>query len=212
MRILIAERKERVAAGGLLAQLETLRHELAGLARDGREAVTLAMKLRPDLILMDIWLPIMDGIEAARTILAQAPVPIILLTPYASADLIRRAREAGIMAHLVTPVEIGPLRSTIEVALARFEELQVLSREVGDLKEAFEARRRTEQAKGVLMKSLNLSEAEAFRRLQQYSRDTRRSLPEITSTIVRAEEFLFWRLSLPRRLQAILYTIRQGLS
>lgn len=194
-----------------MAQLHGLDHRVVGVARDGREAVTLALKLRPDLVLTGVSLPIMDGIEAARTILVQADIPIILLTAYASADLVRRAREAGVMVHLVTPVDQGRLRAAIEVALARFEEFRVLRREVGDLEEALETRKWAERAKRVLMKSLDLSEAEAFRHIQQYSRRTRRSLKEVTATILRAEELLFWRLNLTPRLQTILHEIRDGL-
>ena len=119
LRILLVEDKWRVAAR-LKAQLEGLGHQLVGLAKDGREAVDSARRLEPDLIIMEFRLPIIDGIEAARTILAHQPIPIILLTAYAAADFVRRAREVGVMAYLVTPVETRQLRSNIETALARF--------------------------------------------------------------------------------------------
>ncbi len=113
LRILLVEDKCRLATR-LKVQLEGLGHQLVGVAKDGREAVDSAWRLKPDLIIMEFRLPIIDGIEAARTILTHKPIPIILLTAYAAADFVRRAREAGVMAYLVTPVETRQLRSIIK--------------------------------------------------------------------------------------------------
>jgi response regulator NasT len=165
--VLVVE-DEGIVAAGLKGQLEDIGHHVVGLAKDGQEAVGLASNLQPDLIIMDIRIPGMDGIEASRTILADAAIPIILLTAVGGAHL----------------------RSTIEVALARFKELDTLRQEVSDLKEALDTRKMVEQAKGVLMKRLQLSEAEAFRRMQQKSRRTRTNLKEVASTILKAEEVL----------------------
>ena len=129
-------------------------------------------------------------VEAARAILAQEAVPIVFLTAYPDEDFVRRAGDAGAMAYLLKPVNESTLRSTIEVALARFTELGALRREVNDLKEALETRKLVEKAKGVLMKRVQLSEAEAFRRMQQKSRTTRTSLKVIASTIVQADDLL----------------------
>lgn len=189
LRVLVVE-DEGLVAAGLKGQLEDIGHQVVGLAKDGPEAVGLASKLQPGLIIMDIRIPGMDGIEAARAILAQEAVPIIFLTAYPDENFVQRAGEAGAMAYLLKPVNAKHLRSTIEVALARFKELNALRREVTDLKEALDTRKLVEQAKGVLMKRIHLSEAEAFRRMQQKSRRKRTSLKEIASTILKAEELL----------------------
>ncbi|OGB95878.1 MAG: hypothetical protein A3G35_06645 [candidate division NC10 bacterium RIFCSPLOWO2_12_FULL_66_18] len=209
LRVLIVEEKRLVAAG-LKAQLERLGHDFVGSAKDGREAVQSALTIEPDLIIMRIRTPVVDGIGVARTILAHKAIPIVVHTPYVSADLVRQAREAGVMAYLPSPVDRWQLHSTIELALARFEELQAIRREASDLKEAWETRRLVEQAKGVLMKRLKLSEAEAFRRMQRQRRSMGKSLKEMASTILNAEELFFRRLNVPRQLQAIRYVIRQG--
>lgn len=189
LKILTVE-DEGLVAVALTTLLEVLGHRVVGLAKDGQEAVELASKLQPDLVITDIRIPMLDGIETARAILAQQPVPIILLTAYADETLIRRAREAGVMAYLLKPANKNQLRSTIEVALARFEELWSLRQEVRDLKEALETRKLLEQAKGILMKRLQLSEAEAFRRMQQTSRSERLILKEVAARILKAEDLL----------------------
>ena len=189
LRVLVVE-DEGLVAAGLKGQLEDIGHHVLGLAKDAEEAVRLASKLQPDLIMMDIRIPGTDGIEAARAILAQEAVPIVFLTAYPDEDFVRRAGDAGAMAYLLKPVNESTLRSTIEVALARFTELGALRREVNDLKEALETRKLVEKAKGVLMKRVQLSEAEAFRRMQQKSRTTRTSLKVIASTIVQADDLL----------------------
>lgn len=186
----LAVEDEGLVAAALTAQLGNLGHQVVGLAKDGQEAVECASKLDPDLIIMDIRIPIMDGIETARVILGQKPIPIVLLTAYADENLARRAGEAGVMAYLVKPADKKQLSSAIEVALARFEELHALRHEVRDLKEALETRKVVEQAKGVLMNRLKLPEAEAFRRMQQASRSKRTSLREVALTILMAEELL----------------------
>lgn len=189
LRVLVVE-DEGLVAAGLKGQLEDIGHQVLGLAKDAEEAVRLASKIQPDLIMMDIRIPGTDGIEAARAILAQEAVPIVFLTAYPDEDFVRRAGDAGGMAYLLKPVNESTLRSTIEVALARFTELDALRREVNDLKEALETRKLVEKAKGVLMKRVQLSEAEAFRRMQHKSRTTRTSLKVIASTIVQADDLL----------------------
>ena len=189
LKVLVVE-DEGLVAAGLKGQLEDIGHQVLGLAKDAEEAVRLASKIQPDLIMMDIRIPGTDGIEAARAILAQEAVPIVFLTAYPDEDFVRRAGDAGGMAYLLKPVNESTLRSTIEVALARFTELGALRREVNDLKEALETRKLVEKAKGVLMKRVQLSEAEAFRRMQQKSRTTRTSLKVIASTIVQADDLL----------------------
>jgi AmiR/NasT family two-component response regulator len=186
----LAVEDEGLVAASLIAQLGDLGHEVVALARDGQEALEYASKLAPELIIMDVRIPVMDGIEATRSILGQKPVPIVLLTAYADEDLVRRAGDAGVMAYLLKPVSGDQLRSTIEVAWARFREFQALRLEVRDLKEALETRKLVEQAKGVLMRRLSLSESEAFRRMQETSRSKRVSLKELAAMILKAEDLL----------------------
>lgn len=202
LRVLLAEEKLLVAMQ-LKGQVERLGHRVVGVARDGKDAVEAAWSLDPDLMIMDIRLPVIDGIEAARTILRQKAVPIILLTAYLSAGLSPRAREAGIMAHLVKPIQEGQLRSTIKLVLARFEELKTLRREGITLREAFETRALVERAKRVLMKELELSEVEAFQRIHCQKQTMNKGYRETASAIVRADELLVRRLDFTKCLQAI---------
>jgi len=187
LKVLLVE-DEGLVAAGLRGQLEEIGHQVVGLATDGHQAVGLASSLDPGLIIMDIRIPGMDGIEAARAILSQKAIPIVFLTAYTDDDLLQRAGDAGAMAYLLKPVNGPNLRSAIQVALARFKELDALRREVTDLKEVLETRKVVEQAKGILMKRLQLSEAEAFRRLQQRSRSKRMTIREVAASILGAEE------------------------
>lgn len=210
LRVLIAEQKT-LAAVRLQAQLEGLGHRVVGVARDGKEAAEAAWMLEPDLIIMDIGLSVIDGIETAQTILRQRAIPIILLTAYLSADLGPRAREAGVMAHLLKPREGTQLRSTIKLALARFEELKALRREGVTLRDAWETRALVDRAKRVLMKELNLSEREAFRHLQRERQSTNKSFRAMASTIVKADEILVRKLNFAKCLQAIHHAVYPGL-
>ncbi len=210
LRILLVEDKWRVARR-LKVQLEHLGHEVVGLANDGQEAVGCAWRLEPDLIIMERQLPIIDGIETAQTILAHKPIPIILLTAYADADFDRRAREVGVMAYLVTPGETRPLGPIIKVALARFEVLEAIRREVSNLKDALKTRMLVEQANRVLMRRQKLSEAEAFRSIQQQSRRIGTGLGESASVVLRVEELLFKDVNAIRTLQSTLSAIHRGL-
>jgi response regulator NasT len=189
LRVLLVEDDVTVAEA-LEALLQSLGHQVIGVARHGGEAVESASSLLPDLVVMDIKLPVRDGIEATRTILAERAVPVILLTGYANEELVQRARSAGVMAYLLKPVDQRQLHSTIEVALARFAELDTLKREVSSLREELETRKLVEQAKGILMRRLRLSEPEAFRRMQRQSRTTRTTLRETASKILSAEQLL----------------------
>src|SRR5881409_135514 len=143
LRVLVVEPKELVAAR-LKTQLERLGHLVLGPAKDGQEAVAVAQRLNPSLVLIDSKLPGGDGIETARAIVAERPVPVILVTDYPGAELVRRAREAGVVAYL-SSVDQGRLLSAIEVALERFGESQILRREGGDLSESLATRRLVEQ-------------------------------------------------------------------
>lgn len=211
LRVLIIENELRAAAG-LKVRVESLGHQVAGLASDGWEGVRAVLDLDPDLIIVDIRLPLMDGLDVARTVLTYKPIPIILLTAYAAAEVVRRAREAGVMAYLDKPVDGRRLRSTIDLALARFGELQAICRETGDLKEALETRKWVERAKGPLIRWLRLPEAEAFQWMRRHSQGTGTGLKEVASAILNADDLLFRKGHVTRRLPAILDAVRRGLS
>jgi AmiR/NasT family two-component response regulator len=189
LRVLIAE-DEKIIAMGLRAQLKALGHEVVAEAADGRQAVALARELKPDLAVLDIKMPEIDGIEAAQAITAERPIPIVLLTAYKEEQLAQRAAQAGIYAYLVKPVSKDDLLPAILLARARFEEFQQLKKEIGDLREALEARKLIERAKGILMERRNLSEAEAFRRLQMMSQNENVKLADIARSIIAAEKVL----------------------
>ncbi len=188
-RILIAEDNDLVSLT-LEEQLKGLGYDVIGIARSGAEAINLANRLSPDLIIMDIRMPEMEGTEAAARIRDQHPVPIIMLTAYADKDTIRKAEAAGALAYLVKPVNENELPPAINIALARFREIQSLRSEVVELQESLEARKLIERAKGILMQRLGLSERDAYERLHQRARDKRAKMKDIAQAIIEAEELL----------------------
>ncbi len=189
LRILIAD-DEAIRVMTLRTQLRSLGFEVVAEATNGREAVELAERHRPDLAILDIKMPELDGIAAAQQITARRPIPVILLTAYSEPELVERATEAGVFAYLVKPVSEEDLLPTILLARARFEEFRLLQKEVADLREALEARKVIERAKGILMKRLGISEAEAFRRMQVQSQKENKKLVEIARAIVTAHGVL----------------------
>jgi two-component system, response regulator PdtaR len=189
LRILIAD-DESIRLLSLREQLHGLGHQVVAEASTGADAVTLAAAAEPDLAIMDIKMPVMDGIEAAERITRTRPIPIILLTAYNEAQLVERAAQANISAYLMKPVAEEDLLPAIALALARFREFKALHQEVADLREALEARKLIERAKGILMRRLNLTEDEAFRRLQKQSQDTNRRLSEVAQALVTADALL----------------------
>ncbi len=189
LRILIAD-DDSIRLLSLRTQLAALGHTVVGEASTGEEAVALAAALAPDLAILDIKMPVMDGIEAAERITQARPIPILLLTAYSEAQLVERAAQANISAYLMKPVAEEDLLPAITLALARFRQFQALRQEVADLREALEARKIIERAKGILMHRLNLTEEEAFRRLQKQSQDTNRKLAQVAEAIVIADQML----------------------
>lgn len=189
LRILIAD-DESIRLMSLRGQLTALGHRVVGEASTGEEAVALAASLQPDLAILDIKMPVVDGIEAAERITEARPIPIILLTAYSEAQLVERAARANIAAYLMKPVAEEDLLPAITLALTRFKQFQTLRQEVADLREALEARKTIEKAKGILMRRLGLSEDEAFRRLQKRSQDANRKLAEVAEAIVVADQML----------------------
>lgn len=188
-RILLAEDNDLVALT-LEEQLKGLGCDVIGIARTGAEAIDLAMRLGPDLIIMDIRMPEMDGTEAAARINQQRPTPILMLTAYTDRETIRKAEQAGALGYLVKPVNESELLPAIDIALARFRDLQALRTQVHELEESLEARKLIERAKGILMQRLGLTERDAYERLRQRARDKRAKMKDIAQAIIEAEELL----------------------
>lgn len=172
----------------LREMLTDLNYQVVGEAADGRNVLTLARDLRPELVIMDIRMPEMDGIEAARVLTQESIAPVLLLTAYSEPELVQRATQAGVVGYLVKPFREAQLGPAIEVTLGRFREFQQLQKELGDLKEALEARKIIDRAKGFLMDRFALSEADAFRRIQKRSMDTRKTMREVAEAILLASE------------------------
>ena len=158
--------------------------EVVGEARDGEEAVALALELEPDLAIMDVKMPNVDGIEAARRILDERPIPIVMLTAYGQDELVSRAIEAGVFGYLVKPFREHDLLPAIQTARARYDELQELREEAESLSEALVARKTIERAKGLLMEKEGLSEADAFARLRKASQLSGRPLKIVAEAVV----------------------------
>jgi len=178
MRILIAE-DETIIRLDLRGLLERAGYEVVGEARDGEEAVSLARELEPDLAVMDVKMPRLDGIEAARRMLEERPIPIVMLTAFGQRELVERAAEAGVFGYLVKPFREQDVVPAIETARARHEELAAVRAEVDSLGEALAARKVIERAKGLLMEKEGLTEPEAFSRLRKASQVSQRPLKVI---------------------------------
>jgi two-component system, response regulator PdtaR len=183
LRILVAE-DETIIRLDLKELLERAGFAVCAEARDGQEAVELARAEEPDLALMDVRMPRLDGIEAARTILEERPIPIVMLTAYGHEELVARAVEAGVFGYLVKPFREQDLLPAIQTARARFAELQEVRGEAESLAEALAARKAIERAKGLLMERDGLSEAEAFARLRKASQLAGRPLRVVAEALI----------------------------
>ena len=186
-RVVIAD-DDPIIRMDLREMLTDLNYQVVGEAADGRNVVALARDLRPELVIMDIRMPEMDGIEAAQVLTQETIAPVLLLTAYSEPELVQRATQAGVVGYLVKPFREAQLGPAIEVTLGRFREFQQLQKELGDLKEALEARKVIDRAKGFLMDRFSLSEADAFRRIQKRSMDTRKTMREVAEAIMLASE------------------------
>src|SRR5699024_2896316 len=182
-RVLLAE-DEALIRLDLAEMLADAGYEVVGQASNGEEAVSMAESLRPDLIIMDVKMPVMDGLTAAETIGEQRICPVIMLTAFSQKELVERARDAGVMAYIVKPFTVSDVTPAIEVALSRWAEVKALESEVADLAERLEVRKAVEKAKGVLMKKLKISEAEAFRWIQKTAMDRRMGMREVADAVV----------------------------
>jgi response regulator NasT len=172
----------------LREMLLNLGYLVVGEVGDGQSAVNLARELKPDVVIMDIKMPDMDGIDAAKILTEERLAPVILLTAYSQKDLVERAKEAGVVGYMVKPFRESDMVPAIEVALARFKEFESLHKEVDDLQLALETRKLVDRAKGILMDSQSLSEAEAFRKIQKMSMNTRKPMKEVAEAIILAHQ------------------------
>jgi AmiR/NasT family two-component response regulator len=185
LRVLIAD-DEAMIRLGLRTILEEMGHRVVGLAADGPSAVRLAAKEKPDLVILDIKMPDMDGLEVAEAITAKRRIPILMLTAYSDRELVDRATKLAVLAYLVKPVKELDLGLAIELAMARFEEWQALEQEAADLKEALATREVVGRAKEILMQRHGLTEHEAFLSIQRRSRNSQRTMREVAETILGA--------------------------
>ncbi len=183
LRIVIAD-DEPIILLDLRQMLEELGMSVVGEASDGKQAVEKVRTLKPDLAILDVKMPELDGIEAARILHEERLAPVILLTAYSDNELIQRAKQAGVYGYIVKPFKQADLTPAIEVALARHQEARELEHQVDDLKETLETRKIIERAKGILMDTYGLREQEAYRRIQVQSMNTRKSMREIAEAII----------------------------
>jgi two-component system, response regulator PdtaR len=182
-RVVIAD-DEPIIRMGLREMLEEQGYIVVGEATDGQTAVDLAREARPDVVVMDIRMPGVDGISAAGILTQERIAPIILITAFYDRELVERARDAGVFSYVRKPFNESQLVPQIELALARFAEYQSLVKEAGDAKIAMETRKLVERAKGMLMKAHNVDEAEAYRRIQRMSMNSRKPMKDIAEAIL----------------------------
>jgi response regulator NasT len=182
-RVVIAE-DETLIRMDLAEMLGEEGYDVVGQAGDGARAIELAEELRPDLVIVDVKMPVLDGIAAAERIAGQRIAPVVILTAFSQRELVERARDAGAMAYLVKPFTKSDLVPAIEMAVSRFSELDALEREVADLNERLETRKAVDRAKSVLQKELGISEPDAFRWIQKTAMDLRLSMRQVAEGVV----------------------------
>ena len=183
LRIVVAE-DEAIIRLDLCEMLAEAGYEVVGQGGDGQQAVDLTRSLRPDLVLMDVKMPVMDGITAAETIGADGLAPVVMLTAFSQRELVERARDAGVMAYVVKPFTIADLTPAIEVASSRWSQLKSLEGEIADLADRLETRKLVDRAKGLLMTQLKISEPDAFRWIQKTAMDRRLSMREVADLVI----------------------------
>jgi AmiR/NasT family two-component response regulator len=186
-RVIIAD-DESIVRMDLREMLGNLGYLVIGDVGDGQSAVNLARELKPDVVLMDIKMPNMDGIEAAKILTEEQIAPVVLLTAYGQKELVDQAKEAGVVGYLVKPFREADLLPAIEVALTRFGEFKAVRQEVEDLQNALETRKLVERAKGILMDTQSMDENEAFRKIQKMSMNTRKPMKEVAEAIILAHQ------------------------
>ncbi len=181
VRILVAE-DEALIRMDLVEMLQEAGYEVVAQATNGQEAIDLANEFKPDLAILDVKMPVLDGISAAEKIIDLAPV--LMLTAFSQKELIDRARDAGVMAYVVKPFTIGDLMPAIEIAISRHAQMRSLATEVADLHDRLETRKIIDRAKGILMKALALSEPEAFSWIQRAAMDRRLTMKQVAEAVI----------------------------
>ena len=181
VRILVAE-DEALIRMDLVEMLNEAGYQVVAEAADGAQAIELAQLHKPDLAILDVKMPVLDGISAAEKIIDIAPV--LMLTAFSQRELVERARDAGVMAYVVKPFSIGDLVPAIEIAISRHTQMRSLADEVADLHERLETRKLIDRAKGILMQALNLSEPEAFSWIQRAAMDRRLTMKEVAAAVI----------------------------
>ena len=186
-RVLVAE-DEAIIRLDLAEMLTEAGYEVVGQASDGEQAVALAASLKPDIVIMDVKMPVMDGISAAEQIGKERLCPVVMLTAFSQTELVERARDAGVMAYIVKPFTASDVTPALDIALSRWAELKTLEAEVADLGDRLETRKAVDRAKGVLMTKLKITEADAFRWIQKTAMDRRMSMREVADAVVAGME------------------------
>ena len=186
-RILIAE-DDSLPRQDLREMLQGLGYSVVGEAADGRAAVDLARELLPDVVVMDIMMPELDGIAAARVLAQERIAPVLLLTAYSQRELVEGAKDAGVMGYVIKPFDEAKLVPALEVAMARFREHRAIEKQLNEANASLETRKRVDRAKGILMDKHNIKEEEAFRRIQKLSMDSRKSMREVADAIILARQ------------------------
>lgn len=187
LRIVIAD-DESIIRLDLKETLQRMGHQVVAEAGDGRTAVELVRQHRPELVILDVKMPEQDGVDAAKEIANDRLAPVLLLTAYSQQDLVRRAMDAGVFAYVVKPFTESDLLPAMGVAIARFREFSSIAEEASNLSQALETRKLVDRAKGILMDKNGLREQDAFRRIQQQSMNSRKSMREIAEAIIIASE------------------------
>ena len=182
-RILVAE-DETLIRLDLVEMLGEQGYEVVGQASNGEQAVALAQELEPDLLIMDVKMPVLDGLSAAEQIHDAKLCPVIMLTAFSQTELVERARDAGVMAYIVKPFSADDLRPAIDIATSRWQELKALEAEIADLGERLETRKLVDRAKGLLNEKMGLSEPESFRWIQKTSMDRRLTMREVADAVI----------------------------
>ncbi|SNU00710.1 response regulator receiver and ANTAR domain protein [Ruaniaceae bacterium KH17] len=182
-RVVVAE-DEPLIRLDIVESLKDAGYDVVGEAGDGATAVRLVAELEPDVVVMDVKMPEMDGITAAEKIMEDRACAVVMLTAFSQTDLVERARDAGAMAYVVKPFTPSDLLPALEIAVSRFQEIVSLESEVADLADRFETRKRVDRAKGLLMTKMGLDEPEAFRWIQKTSMDRRLTMREVADAVI----------------------------
>jgi response regulator NasT len=187
LKVLVAE-DEYLILMGLKSNLENLGCKVVGEATNGEELVKLALEKKPDMIIADINLPVMDGLEALRRISEKVFIPTLIVSGYDDEELIDKAKNLGVLGYLIKPIDESDLKAAIEIALSRFKDIKNLKNELEVTKETLESRKLIEKAKGIIMERLRLNEEESMKFLQKKSRNSNKKLVDVAQDIIEADK------------------------